>query len=419
MKILVTLEEHLWRADDGHIYGHGPASYSATSELLDTFDEVVLLARVERGKNLRPGHNRFDGPSISIYELPNYTGPWEYLRKLSPLSVGVQQAVAQCDLYLLRVPGLISRLAWQEIRRAKRAYAAQVVTDPADALGAGTMRSFFRPLYRYVAIRNLRKICTQASALLYCSKNVLPHRYPPSKGSYSAFSPWVVLTQGYATPELMAQRQLRIDEISSSYRHQARPLVLGFIGSFAQLYKGADTLLRALSLCSRRGLEFKAFFVGEGRYRSAIQSFAADLSIHEKTVFVGQLSFGKPIFDFLDSLDLFLMPSRAEAFGRALLEAMSRGCPCIGSNVGGIPEMLGPDALVSPGDHKALAQKILEVTADPARLKAMSQRNLAKAKEFDPEIHRHVRRAFYRYVRDHGASNAKSGRKRQSTLQPL
>lgn len=410
MKILVTLEEHLWRVPEGQVYTQGPADYSAWSELLNIFDEVALLARVGKSRNPSAEQNRIDGPSVSVHELPDYNGPWEHLQKSSSLRTSAQQALAQCDVYLLRAPGLVARLAWQELRRTKKIFAVQAVGDPSDALSTGTIHSVFRRLYRHVAVRDMRHMCEQANAVLYCSKNRLPQLYPPGKDSYSASSPWVILTEGYASSELMAERRLRIDEMIPSNGDQPPPLRLGFIGSFAQLYKGADTLLRAASLCSQKGLEYKIFFVGEGRYRGAMQSLAADLAIQEKTVFVGQLGFGKPVFDFLDSVDLFLMPSRAEAFGRALLEAMSRGCPCIGSNVGGIPEMLGPEDLVPPNDHKALARKIMEVTGHPQRMKNMSDRNLAKAKQFDPEVLRDVRRAFYRYVRDHSGNNEKLGR---------
>jgi glycosyltransferase involved in cell wall biosynthesis len=401
LRILVTLEEHLCRAPDGNVYTQGPADYSAWSELLDTFDEVVLLARVMESSNASAEQSRIDGPSISVHELPHYNGPWGYLYKLSPLRIRARQAVARCDVYLLRVPGLVSRLAWQEIRRVKRLYAAQAVGDPADALSSGTIRSVFRPLYRQVAIRDMRQICEQANAVLYCSKESLPQRYPPGKNSYSASSAWVILTQGYASPALMAERHGRVDERILSKRDLASPLRFGFIGSFAQLYKGADTLLRAALLCSQNGLNYQILFVGEGRYRTATQSLATGLLLQQKCAFLGQLGFGKPIFDFLDSVDLFLMPSRAEAFGRALLEAMARGCPCIGSNVGGIPDLLAADDLVPPNDPEALARKIMEVTADPQRMKAMSERNLARAKQFDPDTLRDMRRVFYEYVRAH------------------
>jgi len=185
-------------------------------------------------------------------------------------------------------------------------------------------------------------------------------------------------------------------------------LRIGFIGSFAQLYKGADTLLGSLATCLRIGATLEISFVGEGRYRKNMESLARDLSVERNVRFLAQLGFGQPVCDFLDSVDLFVMPSRAEGLPRALVEAMARGCPCIGSDVGGIPELLAAEDLVPPNDPEALARIIMEVTADPQRMKAMSVRNLARAKQFDPEVLREVRRAFYRHVRDHSVIDAKS-----------
>jgi glycosyltransferase involved in cell wall biosynthesis len=130
-----------------------------------------------------------------------------------------------------------------------------------------------------------------------------------------------------------------------------------------------------------------------------MERLAHRLSIRDNVSFLGQLKHSKAVFDFLDSIDLFAMPSRAEGFPRALHEAMSRGCPCIGSDVGGIPELLAADDLVPPNDPEALARKIMEVAANPQRMKEMSMRNFARAKQFDPEVLRDKRRAFYEQVR--------------------
>jgi glycosyltransferase involved in cell wall biosynthesis len=205
----------------------------------------------------------------------------------------------------------------------------------------------------------------------------------------------------------MAQRFRIIESGNRLHKPGEAARRIGFIGSFAQLYKGADTLLRALSLCLHRGANLEISLVGEGRYRKDMETLARELSIERSVHFLGQLGFGLPVCDFLDSIDLFVMPSRAEGLPRALVEAMARGCPCIGSNVGGIPELLAAADLVPPNDPEALARKIMEVTADPDRMKAMSARNLSRAKEFDPEVLRNMRLAFYQYVRDHSASAGK------------
>ena len=79
---------------------------------------------------------------------------------------------------------------------------------------------------------------------------------------------------------------------------------------------------------------------------------------------------------------------------------MARALPCVGSTVGGIPELLPPEDLVPPGDAAALARKLREVVTDPARLAAMSARNLSRAGDYNDDVLRPRRVAFYRHLRD-------------------
>jgi glycosyltransferase involved in cell wall biosynthesis len=88
-----------------------------------------------------------------------------------------------------------------------------------------------------------------------------------------------------------------------------------------------------------------------------------------------------------------------------MIEAMARGCPCIGATVAGIPELLPPEDMVRPGDENALARKIFEVLGDPDRMERMARRNWETAKEYLPEILVQRRRAFYTKVRELSARN--------------
>ncbi len=108
---------------------------------------------------------------------------------------------------------------------------------------------------------------------------------------------------------------------------------------------------------------------------------------------------GEAVREEMDRADVFVMPSRQEGLPRATIEAMARALPCIGSTVGGIPELLATEDLVPPGDALALATKIREVVSDPERMARMSARNLAKAGEYRDEALRERRVAFYRHVR--------------------
>ena len=65
-----------------------------------------------------------------------------------------------------------------------------------------------------------------------------------------------------------------------------------------------------------------------------------------------------------------------------MIEAMARGLPCIGSRVGGIPELLDRTDLVGADDVGGLAGKISEVLSDPQRLRSMSVRNWRRAGDY-------------------------------------
>ncbi len=401
MRVLTTSEAHFMRMDAQEIRAIGPTNYSFWSCYLEMFNEVTVLARVGQSSGPCLEGARADGPLVSFCALPDYRGPWQYLRNLSNLKASVRLAVRESDAYILRVPGLVGRLTWYEIRRLKKPYALEVVADPWDALASGTWPSLFRPAFRRAGTRELRTMCREATAIHYVTESALQKRYPAASDAYTIAYPNALIGSAYATLPTLQER-FRRTGVAKSVR-------IGFIGSLAQMYKGPDVLLRSFSFCRSRGRALELVMVGDGRYAERMKVLAKQLGADD-TQFVPRLPFGKPIFDFLDSVDLFVMPSRAEGLPRALVEAMARGCPCIGSNVGGIPELLAPDDLVPPNNPEALAQKIMEVTANPQRMKEMSERNLARAKQFDPEVLREARLAFYRYVRDHSGSNATSGR---------
>jgi glycosyltransferase involved in cell wall biosynthesis len=402
MQALVAVEHHYKRGPDGHIYGEGPTGYSFWSTYLDTFDKIVVLSRVGASDGPFPKEAKADGSSVSFLALPDYQGPWQYVLRLSELNVIVRRAIAECDSYILRVPGLVGRLAWHEIRRLGKPYALEVVGDPWDALGPGAWPSIFRPFFRQIGAHDLRLMCEGAVAVHYVTESALQRRYPAAKNAHTAGFSDALMESAFAPASVIQERYRRID--SNKCAH------IGFVGSLAQLYKGPDTLLNAAAFCRSLGLNFELVLAGDGRHAHAMRDLAARLGIKSQTRFLGQLASGQAVRDFLDSVDVFVMPSRQEGLPRAMLEAMARGCPCIGSNIGGIPELLVAEDLVPPNDPEVLARKIMEVTADPQRMKAMSARNLAKAKQFDPEALRDVRRAFYQYVRDHSANNAKSER---------
>jgi glycosyltransferase involved in cell wall biosynthesis len=116
--------------------------------------------------------------------------------------------------------------------------------------------------------------------------------------------------------------------------------------------------------------------------------------------FLGRLPAGKDIFDQFDMADIFVLASRTEGLPRAMVEAMARGLPCIGSNVGGIPELLASEDLVPPGDVETLAVKITSLIRNPDTLMKMMHRNLQAVRNYRADELNWRRIEFYKRVRD-------------------
>ena len=158
---------------------------------------------------------------------------------------------------------------------------------------------------------------------------------------------------------------------------------LCLIGSLAQRYKGADVAIDAVADCVARGVNLELTIIGDGKCRPKLERQAAKLGLSRRVIFRGNIPAGEPVVAALDESDLFVMASRTEGLPRALIEAMARGLPCIGTGVGGIPELLQPEDLVPPNDAAALGRKLREVIADRRRMQEMSARNHERAKAFD------------------------------------
>jgi glycosyltransferase involved in cell wall biosynthesis len=289
-------------------------------------------------------------------------------------------------------------MVWGELVRRKKPYAIEVVGDPWEALGPRTWPNVLRPAFRLLATQQLNRICSGAMAANYVTSETLQRRYPASKSAYAVAFSDVSLENASVPANIIQGRYRRLHQSFWTDAMNGNSIRIGFIGSFARMYKGPDTLLRAAALCQRR-LNFQLILVGAGRYLPEMQTLAGKLGITDRVEFRGELSPGLSILEFLDGIDLFVMPSRAEGLPRSLVEAMSRGCPCIASTAGGIPELLEGSDLVPASSPSRLAKLILEVATDSNRLLAMSTRNLAKATQFNPQTLKQARRTFLEEVK--------------------
>lgn len=111
----------------------------------------------------------------------------------------------------------------------------------------------------------------------------------------------------------------------------------------------------------------KLILIGDGPERLFIQQLVKELKLSADVYFLGEQDHLEPLFF---CADLFLLPSEQESFGLTALEAMNCGVPVIGSETGGLPEVIthGETGYLYPvGEIKKMAEKSIELLSDPKK----------------------------------------------------
>ncbi len=386
MDVAVTVEHRFRKTPDESIWTQTAFAYPFWIRYLEVFDGVRVVARVESVDRQPSDWIRADGPGVSFVPLPYYVGPWEYLMRSWAVRANIFRSIGPEDAVILRVPSNIGTIMAHHLWACEYPYAVEVVGDPYDVFAPGAVRHPLRPVFRQLFSRRLRAICSRAVAAAYVTEEYLQRRYPPSQNAYTISCSDVQLP-----PEAFAVTRRQRD-----HKHEA---MLISVGSLAQPYKGFDVLIEAVALCVHNGLDLGLVLLGDGRYRSSLEALRDHRGLKNRVYFRGQLPAGEGIRAELDDADVFVLPSLTEGLPRAMLEAMARGLPCIGSSVGGIPELIPCDDTFPAGDPDALAEKIMQVVTDGSRMAAMSERSLETAKKYRDDILAAKRRGFYSHVR--------------------
>lgn len=128
-----------------------------------------------------------------------------------------------------------------------------------------------------------------------------------------------------------------------------------------QKFKGTPVLFSALKKLEDidKKNEYKLVIIGAGEFKAKYEEISKKLGIDKKVIFLGRVS-DTVLSNIYSASDCFVLPSlKTESFGLVLAEAMACQCPVIGSNVGGIPFVIGKSGiLVRPNDPTELAKKI-------------------------------------------------------------
>ena len=385
MNATVIIEQRYARMPDGCHWTADQNTYSLFTRYLDVFDSVTVVARVQDVSSVPDSYLRADGSHVTFHPHPYYHGFVQYLSQFVRVSRAVREAIPGNGAIFLHVASLIAGIAAPTLQNMRYPYAVEVVSDPANTFAPGTMKHPLCPFLRYWFTKTMTNQCVQAAEASYVTRRYLQERYPCPD--------FAVGVSDVVIDDSALVKKPHTPPTSG-------PIRLVFVGSLHQLYKAPDILIAALRQCVQNSLNLHLTMIGDGHYRADIEAQVQQANLTERVHFASNLPGAAAVATELDKADLFVLPSRSEGLPRAIVEAMARGLPCIGTTVGGIPELLEACDLIPAEDVSALARKITEFVTNPARMAQAAQRNLAEAHDYHVETLKLRRQTFHRHIAD-------------------
>ena len=214
--------------------------------------------------------------------------------------------------------------------------------------------------------------------LLYpTAKRVVCLAREPARDAANYWPPWRAVHIANPVPAL--------DDVSATrpaWFGQHNVLAMGRLTH----QKGLDILLDAFAQCARRCPSWHLTILGDGPDRYALEQQAAQLGIADRVSLPGNVAAPFPI---MKAADLFVFPSRYEAFGMALAEAMACGLPVISSNCPSGPSDIVRDGvdgiLVPPCNVAALAVSMEKLMKEHRHRDRLADRAVEVTERFSPE----------------------------------
>ena len=375
-RMLVVRDIHYIKKD-GKLYITNSSHNQLLSKLIDQLGKITVLAWIIEdstitSKELFP---LYQSPSLDVIEIPNRLSFKEKVKQ-------IKIAVRDSESLSLKFCFTDSLIACHYANKYKKPYVIESGAYAFTSLwyhgGSIKYKIAAYPINWLSRFYHLK-----AKNIIYVSKHYLQERYPSKAiqvGCSDAILPDV-------SEEVLDRRLSRIKDNKS--------ISLGLIGNTSVEYRGQDTLIEVMSVLRQRGFDVKVHYAGNPSGKVKRLKFANALNVEKYVNFDGFLN-KEEIFEWIDNIDILVMPTLAETLGRAVLEAMSRGCPVIGSKESALPEQIGSDCIAPARDVQVIANIIEHMISDKEYMKLCAIENFWRAKKYNSTITDRVRRQFYK-----------------------
>ena len=380
MKI-IFIHDHKFKVDEsGSFYTDG----KFTNELFNRYinlekDTIRVIAR-KINLDISPEKlNKVDHPQL-IFNCVKGINPIQIFIINFYHNINILKDILNSDLNIMRLPSFLGLFTCFLCIVFGKDYFVEVVGHARDSL-LDKHSNFFKKLFASIYSFFTRVAIKKATGAIYVTEYALQKDYP-CLGITEYASNVILKIDSKGNPKKCYEVNKKIN--------------VGLIGSFNNHYKGIDLAIEAVAyLKNEKNIIANLYVLGHGSLLDEYQYLARDLQIENQVFFDGLLPL-EEVSSWLDKLDIYIQPSLTEGLPRSLIEAMSRGLPCIGSNVGGIPELLSPQYLINTNNIEDLIDKLEALINSQSVREDAGIGNYHKAKEYDFEVLSERRDQFWK-----------------------
>lgn len=287
------------------------------------------------------------------------------------------------DLIIMRLPSFLGLFSCFLCFIFNKKYFIELVGHPRNSLldnNSTLLRRLIAFFYSFLS----KFVIKRANGTIYVTRSALQKEYP------------CLGITNYASNVVLSINKINYSK--SSYDLKVIPKI-GLIGSFNNGYKGIDIAIKSVSfLKNRENIILSLHILGNGTLLDFYKRMSISLGVEDQIFFDGVLPL-EHVSKWLDDLDIYIQPSLTEGLPRSLIEAMSRGLPCVATNVGGIPELINQDYLIKPYDEIELAKKIKLLIESYDSRYQQGHSNILKSTEYDQTKLDQKRNDFWQIAR--------------------
>ena len=379
MNLLYISKHGYIKAGDGNLFSVGMMGPDYFEKYLGHFDTVTVIGYLREAteSNIRKtvGNPIHDTDRIKFRLAPCGGGVLGTSVSNKAIKKLAEECIKSADAVACKSASGAS-FAARCARKYNKPYMVEVVGCAWDALWNHSLAGKVLAPFEFLS---LRRVVKRAPFVSYVTEKFLQRRYP-TKGKSVGVSD----VQLKAVDEAVLEKRLN--------KQPTERIRIGTAGALHVAYKGQAYVMQAMAKLKAESNTGFEYHLAGGGDNSVLKSLAEQIGVSEQVVFEGSIPHEK-MFDWLDSLDLYIQPSTVEGLPRALVEAMSRGLPAFATRVGGMPELLDESTVFAKKDVNTIAELLRGFNADKAE--KMARKNFDRAGDFQKEKLEKKRNDFY------------------------